>query len=258
VKVEPSSPVKRVLQFGEAGTNPGQLNSPSHLAVASDGTIFVAESRGGRVQRFGADGAYQAVLMMEGDKLTKQNGIFGMATDVSGKLYVNRVGDVLVYDAASLALVRTLAGDYPDRYYHHGLAVDATGNVYALTDRTGDVDLVTTSPQGKILSRHRAGAVDVAVDGTGRVFLLHRDGLEVQDAKGTVLSKVGGVNGSSLAFDGKGHVFVATGSTVEVLSPEGTKVISLPVRAGKLALDRAGRLYALEGSSVSVYEVTLP
>lgn len=254
----PPSPVKEVLRFGDEGTNPGQLDSPSHLAVTSDGSVVIAETRTGRVQRFGADGVYQAGLVMPPDKLTKQNGIFGLATDAAGKLYVNRVGDILIYDAATFAAVRTIAGDYPDRYYHGGLAVDGTGHVYSLTDRTGDVDLVMTSPAGKVLSRRRVSATGVAVDGLGKVFLLHRDGLEVQDAKGAVLSKVGGVRGTSLAFDGKGHVFVATGSTVEVLSPEGTKVISLPVHASRVALDRAGRLYALERSSVGVYEVTLP
>ncbi|MDP1828820.1 MAG: hypothetical protein Q8L48_36505 [Archangium sp.] len=252
------SPFKEVLRFGEEGTNPGQLESPSHLAVASDGSIVIAETGTGRLQRFGADGVYQAGLVMPPDKLTKQNGIFGLATDATGKVYVNRVGDILIYDAATFAAVRTIAGDYPARYYHGGLAVDGTGNVYSLTDRMGDVDLVVTSPVGKVVSRRRVSATGVAVDGLGKVFLLHRDGLEVQDTKGAVLSKVGGVHGTSLAFDGKGHVYVATGSTVEVLSPEGTKVISLPVHASKVALDRAGRLYALERSSVGVYEVTIP
>ncbi len=89
-------------------------------------------------------------------------------------------------------------------------------------------------------------------------FLLNREGIEVLDAKAAVKAKVGGVHGRSLVFDGKGHVFVGTGSSVEVLSTEGTKVISLPVHAGEIALDRTRKLYALEGSGVSVYEVTLP
>lgn len=254
----PPSPVTRVLSFGEEGTNPGQLHAPTQLAVSSDGAIFVAENATGRVQRFGANGAYQAAVVMPPDKLTKQNGIFGMTTDSSGKLYVNRVGDVLVYDAITFAEVRLLAGDYPDRYYHGGLAVDGTGNVHALTDRMGDVDLVTTSVGGKILAKHRVSATDVAVDGTGNVFLVNREGIEVLDAKGAVVSKVGGVHGRSVAFDGKGHVFVGTGSSVEVLGSEGSRVISLPVHASEIALDRAGRLYALEGSGVSVYEVKLP
>lgn len=254
---EPPTVARRVLAFGEEGTNPGQLHSPTHLAVASDGSILVGENATGRVQRFGADGAYQAAVVMPPDKLTKRNGIFGMATDASGRLYVNRVGDVLVYDAATLEVVRTLSGDYPDRYYHGGLAVDGVGNVLALTDRMGDTDLVTTSPAGKLLSRRRVHAKDVAVDGTGDVFLLGDDALEVQDAKGAVVSKVG-VRGRSVAFDGKGHIFVATGSMVEVLSPEGARLITLPIPAGKVALDRAGKLYALQGSGVEVYELTLP
>ncbi len=255
---EPPSPVKKVLSFGEEGTNAGQLHEPSQLAVASDGTVFVADSRSGRVQRFGPDGAYQDLITLPDDKLTKQHGVFGMTTDAAGKLYVNRVGDVLVYDAATLKLVRTLAGDYPDRYYHGGLAVDASGTVYALTDRMGDVDLVITNKAGKVLSRRRASSKDVAVDGTGRVFLAHDDGLEVQDAKGAVQAKVGGSGARSIAFDGQGHVFLATGSSVDVVSAEGVRLTSLPVPASDIALDTKGRLYALERGTVSIYEVTLP
>lgn len=66
------------------------------------------------------------------------------------------------------------------------------------------------------------------------------------------------VRSRSIAFDGKGHVFLATGSTVEVISAEGTKVISLPVRTSEIALDTKGRLYALEGNGVTAWEVTLP
>lgn len=43
-----------------------------------------------------------------------------------------------------------------------------------------------------------------------------------------------------------------------MLSSEATKVISLPVHVSEIALERTGKLYALEGSGVAVYEVTLP
>lgn len=255
---EPPSPVKQVLTFGEAGTNPGQLSDAAHLAVMPDGSIFVAESRSGRVQKFDATGKYVDVITVPDDKLTKQHGVFGMTADVKGNLYVNRVGDILVFDGTTLKQVRALMGDYPDKYFHGGLSVDAKGMVYALTDRTGDVDLLVSNEKGKQVSRHRVHARDVAIDGVGNVFLVGDDGLEVQDTKGAVLTKVGGVSGRSLAFDGKGHVFVGGGSQVEVLGTDGTKLVTLPVSASDLALDASGRLYALERDHVTVYEVTLP
>jgi hypothetical protein len=250
--------VKKVLSFGEKGTNPGQLESPTHLAVTSDGSIFVAETGTGRVQRFSADGTYQGALDIAPDKLTKQHGVFGLAADATGKLYVNRVGDVLVYDAEKLSLVRTIAGDYPDRYYHGGLAVDGVGNVYAVTDRMGDGAIVKTSAQGKVAATVKANAKDLAVDGTGQLFLVTSSGFEVRSPKGEVQSKLGGLGGRSLAFDGKGHVYIARGSSVEVVSPSGEQRLTLPVRTDEVALDAKGRLYALEGASVAVYEVSLP
>lgn len=253
----PPSPSREVLRFGEAGTNPGQLSHANHLAVASDGSFFVGETSTGRVQKFAPDGKYVDGITLPPDKLTKKNGVFGMAADAKGQVFVNRVGDVLVYDAATLKLVRTLEGSYPDRYFHGGLAVDASGNVLALADRTGDISLFTLSPVGKVLAHHPVHAVDVTVDGTGRVFLLGGSSLEVRDAKGQVLSKVG-AQGRAVAFDGKGHVFVSDYSSVEVLSPDGVKLAKLPVRGDDIGLDAKGRLVAVDGDHVTVSEVSLP
>ena len=248
------SPVTKVTSFGEEGTGPGQLSHAVRIAVASDGAVFVAESTTGRVQKFTAQGAYVDVITLPPDALTKQLGVFGLSMDVKDHLFVNRVGDVLVYDAKTLALVRTVAGSYPDRYFHGGLDVDATSHLFALTDRTGDVDLVTVDAKGTALKRKRVDAKDVAVDGVGTKVLVG-DELTVLDAKDEVVVKVGGVNGRAVALDGKGHVFVATGSTVEVFGLKGAKVQSLPVRADDLTLDASHRLVTLSGSTVEVHEV---
>jgi hypothetical protein len=254
--VAPPSPVKQVLSFGEAGTNPGQLDHPTQLAVTPDGAFFVADGRSGRVQKFDAAGKYVDVITLPPDALTKQLGVFGLTSDVKGRLYVNRVGDVLVYDGATLKPVRVIAGDYPDLYFHGGLAADATGHVHALTDRMGDVDLVTTDAKGKRTGKKRVHAKDVAVDGVGTVVLAG-DELVVLDGKGEVASKVAGVGARALALDGKGHAFIATGSSVDVFDLKGARVTSLPVRADDLALDAAGRLVTLSGSTVAVHEVDL-
>jgi hypothetical protein len=256
-KVEPPSPVKEVLKFGEAGTNPGQLDHANHLALASDGSFFVGETSNGRVQKFDATGKYVDSITLPPDKLTKKNGVFGMAADAKGNVYVNRVGDVLVYDAATLKLVKEIAGSYPDRYFHGGLAIDQSGNVLAMADRTGDISVFTLSPAGKVLSQKKAYAKDVAVDGTGRMFLVGESGLEVRDSKGEVTAKIG-TGGKSIAFDGKGRLYVSNFSEVNVVSVDGAKIATLPVRGDDIGLDAQGRLVAVNGDHVSVFEVTLP
>jgi hypothetical protein len=257
VKVEPPKPYRRVLSFGEEGTGPGQLTQPSHVEAAPDGSFFVADGRSGRVQKFDASGRYVDVITLPPDKLTKQTGVFGLAVDVKGHLYVNRVYDILVYDAATLKPVRTIAGDYPDLSYHGGLSASPTGAVYALTDRMGDVDLRTIDPKGKLTGKKRVHARDVAVDGVGTKVLVGSE-LLVLDAKDETVSKVPGVDGRALALDGRGHVFVAKGSSVDVYDLTGTKLLSLEVGADDLSLDAQHRLVTLSRSAVTVYEVDVP
>ncbi|MFZ5439087.1 MAG: hypothetical protein ACOZQL_03720 [Myxococcota bacterium] len=255
------SPVRLVLSFGEAGSNESQLTNPTKLAVASDGSIFVAESNTGRVHRFAADGSHTGLLLLEPDKLTKQLGVFGLAADSKGYLYVNRVGDIVVYDVKSLALVRTVKGDYPDTWYHGGLAVDAAGNVHGLVDRTGDTYLVTTSPAGRQLSRKRVHAKDLAIDGLGNVAMSNPgdDQLDLFDAKGELLSRAAGVKDPGpLAFDGRGHVFVGTSTGIAVVDLKGAVKLELTERADDLAFDAQGRLVTLTGARVQLSEVTLP
>ena len=45
-----------LFTFGEAGSEPGQLFHPTNLAIAGDGSIYVADTSNYRVQQFDADG----------------------------------------------------------------------------------------------------------------------------------------------------------------------------------------------------------
>jgi DNA-binding beta-propeller fold protein YncE len=46
------------IVLGSAGAEPGQFNSPRGVAVAPDGSVFVADANNHRIQRFTADGLF--------------------------------------------------------------------------------------------------------------------------------------------------------------------------------------------------------
>ena len=47
-----------LFEFGEAGSDPGQLFHPTNLAIGSDGTVYVTDTSNFRVQQFEPDGKF--------------------------------------------------------------------------------------------------------------------------------------------------------------------------------------------------------
>ncbi len=45
-----------VSHWGEAGSEPGQLDGPAGIAIAEDATLYIADQHNNRIQRFTADG----------------------------------------------------------------------------------------------------------------------------------------------------------------------------------------------------------
>jgi DNA-binding beta-propeller fold protein YncE len=49
---------KRLKQWGNAGTGPGQFRQPHGIAIDHQGTVYVADRQNGRLQRFDLNGKY--------------------------------------------------------------------------------------------------------------------------------------------------------------------------------------------------------
>ena len=77
-----------IRSFGERGSGEGQFNFPSQIAVASDGSIVVADSMNFRVQRFSAVGAFLGVFGQKGDAAGHFALPKGVAVDAQGSIWV--------------------------------------------------------------------------------------------------------------------------------------------------------------------------
>jgi sugar lactone lactonase YvrE len=97
---------RKLDTWGEEGDSPGEFGAIEDIAIGADGSIFVLESRPGRIQRLRADGTPDAVVA-EGAWCAPN----GLDVDERGGLYIAETcgNRILLLDAAG-AVARVLTG----------------------------------------------------------------------------------------------------------------------------------------------------
>jgi hypothetical protein len=88
-KVDLPEQYEYVMGWGEPGTEPGQFNGVTSIAVAPDGTIYTGELLGLRVQRFTPMGDLLDIWGEPGVEPGKFVGIWGVAVAPWGEIYVS-------------------------------------------------------------------------------------------------------------------------------------------------------------------------
>ncbi|MCJ7624721.1 MAG: NHL repeat-containing protein, partial [Anaerolineaceae bacterium] len=176
--------------FGSPGNEPGSFNSPRNLAVAPNGTIYVADSYNHRIQHFSADGELLHVWgnFASVDSGSAPGGTFnepwGIAVALDGSVYVSDTWNHRIQKFTSNGEFITMWGyfgqaDSPTAFYGpRGLAVDEEGNIY-LAD-TGNKRIVVFDSNGTFLTQFGSpgmelGQLDepvgVAIDNDGNVYV---------------------------------------------------------------------------------------
>jgi sugar lactone lactonase YvrE len=241
-----------VTVIGTPGETGSIFNAPRSLAVAPDGSIYVADSRNHKIQHFSPTGE----LIHSWGSFSNTNsenaaaGTFnepwGVAVGPDGSVYVadtwnNRIqkftskGDFVTMWGRS-----GLAEDMNSFYGPRGIAVDNAGRVY-ITD-TGNKRVVVFTPDGEPITQFGTVGIDpgnfdepvgIAVGNDGKVYVADTWNQRVQvftpDAAGTSFtpSQQFDVNawfGQSvenkpfLAVDESGRIFIT--------DPEGYRVLS--------------------------------
>lgn len=233
--------------WGTAGDQPGQFNSPRAIALGPDGSIYVADTRNNRIQKFDADGVFETSWGGLGKNEDNTafpgafNEIWGIAVDNQGNVYASDTWNhrIQKFDGDGKFLKQwgtfglTEAG-LTAMWGPRGVAVDEEGNVYVAD--TGNKRILVFSSDGDPLSSiGTAGVLDgeldeptsVAISADGRVFVADTWNQRVQ-----VFAKDGGYLGKweivgwygqsldnkpYLALDDQGRVFVS--------DPEGYRVL---------------------------------
>ena len=99
-------PAGRFLgKWGSQGTGQGQFETPFRVAVAPNGTVYVADSGNHRVQVFAADGTYQTQWGGQGNGDGQFDGPTGLAVAPDGTVYVADANNhrVQIFEAAPCA-----------------------------------------------------------------------------------------------------------------------------------------------------------
>jgi predicted membrane-bound mannosyltransferase/sugar lactone lactonase YvrE len=222
------------------GTGAGQFQSPQGIAVADDGSIFVADSYNHRIQKFDRNG--QFITSIGGPAAANQPGLFNEPWSVA----VAPDGTLYIADTWNHRVQHFNA----DGAYMNGWGVE--GNTGGAA--TGDPG-VFFGPRG------------VATDKDGRVLVSDTGNKRVQifDGEGTFINQFGGsglLPGQldepvGIATDAEGNIAVADtwNGRVQTFNRDGVSIASWEIdgwldkdKVGKpyVAMDRQGRVYVAD------------
>ena len=148
----------------------------------------------------------------------------------------------------------------------HGLAFDASGNLYVASSDGGPIMRFTPSGVGSVFANTQAGSIGLAFDGSGNLYATGSNFVNAitrftPGGVGSIFATSGLNVPFGLAFDGTGNLYAANilSSTIVRLSPAG--VDSVFANAGLnfpigLAFDGSGNLYAANNRDNTIERFT--
>ncbi len=127
---------QKVGQWGEAGSEKGQLKGPAGLAFDRDDNLFVVDGGNDRVQKFAKDGKFLIGFGSPGDEEGELNKPWGITIDRDGDVYVadwgNNRAQKFSSDGKFLLSFGEISGQGGELNHPSGVAVDSQGDVYVV------------------------------------------------------------------------------------------------------------------------------
>jgi DNA-binding beta-propeller fold protein YncE len=236
--------------FGSEGSEPGQFNAPRGIAFASDGSLYVADSRNNRIQHLSPDGKVIKVWGTFGDQGAGAapkgtfNEPWGIAVGPDGNVYVSDTWNHRIQKFSADGTPLNMWGVFgtsetPGALYGpRGIAIDSKGRIYVAD--TGNKRIMVYDSNGAILTQFGSDGldpgqfsepVDVKVDDLGNVYVTDTWNQRVQ-----VLTSTDGVLYTPLkqwpvsgwlsqTLDNKPFIAIRPDGNIFITDPEGYRVI---------------------------------
>ena len=145
---------EKLTQWGEAGSDEGQIDGPSGIAFDADDNLYVVDSRNGRVEKFTSDGRFMLAWGEPGDGDGQFDRPWGITVDGDGNVYVVDWGNDRVQkfssDGQFLMSVPKPGESGADLNRPADVAVDSEGDIY-VTD-WGNNRVQIYDPDGSIIT----------------------------------------------------------------------------------------------------------
>jgi len=194
-------------EWGSYGSSAGMFIFPAGIAVASDGTVLVSDSGNHRVQRFTSDGEF---LGQWGEEGTGDGEFVQLEGIAAGPDSLMAVCDSGTSSFSIYTLDGTFVGRFPS-VLARGAAFDAASDIFTAGCRSDGVTRTDRSGQFIEALGPDLCVTDLAVDGTGKIYLLDYDldRLDILDPAGDVISTIGASGAGPGEFDRPGGVAVS-------------------------------------------------
>jgi DNA-binding beta-propeller fold protein YncE len=136
---------------GGRGSNRGQFDSPTGIAVDPNGNFLVADTNNGRIEKFSPTGIFLGVMGIKGTGYGQLAAPNGIAIDRTGNIYVADASKHVVEKLApDGAVIDEWKGPAPGFYGPRRIAIGPDGSIYVVDQ--GRTRIVKFSPDGRVLA----------------------------------------------------------------------------------------------------------
>lgn len=200
-----------LFAFGGTGTGDGEFNDPFGMQFAADGSIYICDYAGARVQQFESDGTFRLSWPIPSTRADH------VAVDAAGDVYVTGFPDLSVhkYDAVGTPLLdwQTVAGGFATGIYIVGDVVHVTQWQATEVEQFS----LDGTPLGSF-PVETAFAVDIEEDPLGQLWIADwiNGVVRIFAADGTPVDILGEPGSGPGQFDGPIGVAFGLGNSVYV------------------------------------------